>query len=498
MPRPGVLLDRDGTIIVDYHYVGHIERVQFIPGAIEAIRRFNEAGIPVAIVTNQGGVARGFYNERNVSLVHGYIEDELERHSAHVNLICYSPNHPEGNVPGYNTESYNHKPNPGMALYAAEILDLDLTRSIVVGDRITDMKMAWRIGAEGIYLGRENLAFDFYQHVTYFSSLADAATYIIERITGMSLSEFPIMNYSGIASYFQHYTEEVTAALSGIMQGELELASDILYKAYSDGSTVWVAGNGGAAAIADHMATDHAKHMAATQTMFSNVHSLSANHAVTTALANDIGYDAIYSWQLERFAVKNDILVVFSVSGESRNILRALQCAKEMGMKSIAIVGGEAATIGEAHLATAPSTSRRRTTAWSRTLCLLSSTPSPSTYDRRRCLTALSRVRGSDMPRTNEESITTINGELRIDHLNGLITFSDGWHRMTLRITHLTEPIPDNVLIDIVALTPLTSYTPLQGEALDRTSGRNPHVESFQQWIDEGSMPFKYEETGPE
>jgi len=61
MNRPGELIDRDGTIIVDYHYVGHIERVQFIPGAIEAIRRFNEAGIPVAIVTNQGGVARGFY-----------------------------------------------------------------------------------------------------------------------------------------------------------------------------------------------------------------------------------------------------------------------------------------------------------------------------------------------------------------------------------------------------------------------------------------------------
>jgi len=108
---------------------------------------------------------------------------------------------------------------------------------------------------------------------------------------------------------------------------------------------------GGAAAIADHMATDHLKHMAATSTMFSNVHSLAANHAITTALANDIGYDAIYSWQLEQFATKHDVLVVFSVSGESKNIIRALQCAKEMGMQSIAVVGDEAVTIEEAMLA---------------------------------------------------------------------------------------------------------------------------------------------------
>jgi hypothetical protein len=64
------------------------------------------------------------------------------------------------------------------------------------------------------------------------------------------------------------------------------------------------------------------------------------------------------------------------------------------------------------------------------------------------------------------ESITTMNGELRIDRLNGLITFRDGWNRVVLRISHLREPVPPGVLIDIVALENLTSYTPLQGEAL--------------------------------
>lgn len=349
-PRPGVLLDRDGTIIVDYHYVGHIERVQFIPGAIEAIRRFNEAGIPVAIVTNQGGVARGFYPEDNVIDIHQYIQRELAQQNAWIDVFLYSPYHPEGNTDQYRSDDPWHKPNPGMALEAARILGLDLKQSIVVGDRITDIEMAQNIGAYAVYIGGKDIPTNKWQ-TSEFHSLSDAATYIIERITDMSLSEFPTMSYSGISGYFNHYGDEIRQVLHRLSRNELELASDILCKAYSDGSTVWIAGNGGAAAIADHMATDHAKHTAETGTMFSNVHSLSANHAITTALANDIGYDAIYSWQLERFAVRRDVLVVFSVSGESKNVIRALQCAKELGMNSIAIVGGEAVTIGEARLA---------------------------------------------------------------------------------------------------------------------------------------------------
>jgi phosphoheptose isomerase len=130
------------------------------------------------------------------------------------------------------------------------------------------------------------------------------------------------------------------------------VAASLLYKAYSDGSYVFTAGNGGAAAIADHMATDHAKHMAAVDTLYRNVHSLTSNSALTSALANDIGYDSIFSWQLEQFGHKDDVLVVFSVSGESANIIAALQRAQEMGMYSIAITGKVLPIIKEASPAT--------------------------------------------------------------------------------------------------------------------------------------------------
>ena len=92
------MLDRDGTIIVDSGYVGSVERVEFIDGRPEAIARFNQAGIPVAVLTNQAGVAHGFYGINDVLRVHDYISEKLARVRAHVDLFLYCPFHPDGVV----------------------------------------------------------------------------------------------------------------------------------------------------------------------------------------------------------------------------------------------------------------------------------------------------------------------------------------------------------------------------------------------------------------
>ena len=101
--RPGILLDRDGTIIMDHGYVGSVDRVEFIDGAPDAIARFNRAGIPVAVVTNQAGVARGLYGVDDVARVHQHIEAHLARYGAHVDLILYCPYHPAGVVEAYRS-----------------------------------------------------------------------------------------------------------------------------------------------------------------------------------------------------------------------------------------------------------------------------------------------------------------------------------------------------------------------------------------------------------
>ena len=152
-PRPGILLDRDGTIIVDHGHVGSIDRVEFIQGAAEAIARFNQAGIPVAVVTNQAGIARGLYGIDDVARVHQHIAEHLAKHGAHIDLFLYCPYHPAGVVEAFARTSEDRKPRPGMAKAAQAALNLDLTASWVVGDRPEDIGLAEAVGASAIYLG---------------------------------------------------------------------------------------------------------------------------------------------------------------------------------------------------------------------------------------------------------------------------------------------------------------------------------------------------------
>src|ERR1700761_3097332 len=175
--RPGILLDRDGTIIVDHGYVGSVDRVDFIDGAAEAIARFNRAGIPRAVVTNQAGVARGMYGLDDVSRVHRHIADYLAARGARIDMFTYCPYHPDGVVEAFARSSEDRKPRPGMARAAAAALGLDLEASWVVGDRPEDMGLAQAIGASGIYLGVTPVSG---AGIWPYPSLAAAAPFILE------------------------------------------------------------------------------------------------------------------------------------------------------------------------------------------------------------------------------------------------------------------------------------------------------------------------------
>ncbi len=177
--RAGILLDRDGTIIIDHGYVGSVDRVEFIDGSPEAIARFNRAGIPVAVVTNQAGVARGLYGIDDIARVHRYIAEWLAEHGAHIDLFLYCPYHPDGVVDAFARPSEDRKPRPGMAKAAQAALNLDLTASWVVGDRPEDIGLAEAVGASAIFLGPGG---SDRPGVWSYPSLAAAAPFILERI----------------------------------------------------------------------------------------------------------------------------------------------------------------------------------------------------------------------------------------------------------------------------------------------------------------------------
>jgi D-sedoheptulose 7-phosphate isomerase/D-glycero-D-manno-heptose 1,7-bisphosphate phosphatase len=173
------MLDRDGTIIVDHGYVGQVERVEFLDGAPEAIAAFNQAGLPVAVVTNQAGVARGYFGLDDVARVHDHMAKALAEHGAHIDMFAFCPYHPDGVIEPFARWSDDRKPGPGMAKAAAHALGLDLARSWVVGDSVLDVELAAAVGARAVYVGPER---SLPPGVTTFPSLAHAAPFILEQV----------------------------------------------------------------------------------------------------------------------------------------------------------------------------------------------------------------------------------------------------------------------------------------------------------------------------
>jgi D-glycero-D-manno-heptose 1,7-bisphosphate phosphatase len=150
--RAAVFLDRDGTVSEEVGYVNHIDRFQIYPWTPAAIRKLNGAGIPAILVTNQSGVARGYFPEILVEETHAKLQTELARFSARLDAIYYCPHHPHGKVAAYRKVCECRKPAPGLLHRAASDLDLDLQASFVVGDRYQDLSMGFQTGARGVLL----------------------------------------------------------------------------------------------------------------------------------------------------------------------------------------------------------------------------------------------------------------------------------------------------------------------------------------------------------
>ena len=155
--RPAAFLDRDGVINHDDNYVHRPEQIRWIDGAKEAIRWLNDAGYYVFAVTNQAGVARGYYGEDDVRSLHGWMQSELQSAGAHVDCFEYCPYHPEGAVERYRRVSELRKPAPGMILKLRKEWNVDMEGSFMIGDRDIDMQAAAAAGISGYQFPGGNL-----------------------------------------------------------------------------------------------------------------------------------------------------------------------------------------------------------------------------------------------------------------------------------------------------------------------------------------------------
>ena len=146
MTVAAVFLDRDGVINEDSGYVGHWDSFVFLPGAVDAMREVCDAGFALIIVTNQSGIGRGFYSEEDFHRLTEQMSEELSQQGVSVAGVYFCPHLPEATLPQYRKTCNCRKPSPGLIHRAIEDLDVDLTRSAMVGDKISDMQAALAVG----------------------------------------------------------------------------------------------------------------------------------------------------------------------------------------------------------------------------------------------------------------------------------------------------------------------------------------------------------------
>lgn len=150
MGRRAIIMDRDGTLCEEVGYVNHVDRVRLLPRSAEAVKRANDAGFQTVVVTNQAGIARGYFEESLVDEVHDRVRELLAQEGARLDGIYYCPHHPDVGAPPYRKVCECRKPQPGMLRRARDEMGIDLPSSYMVGDSIKDLEAGHRAGTTNV------------------------------------------------------------------------------------------------------------------------------------------------------------------------------------------------------------------------------------------------------------------------------------------------------------------------------------------------------------
>lgn len=186
-----IFLDRDGTINEEVHYLHRTEDLKLLPGVAEAIRTFREHGYRIVVVTNQAGVARGYYTEADVRKLHEYMNQRLKEQGAWIDYFFYCPHHPEHGIGEYKKVCHCRKPDTGLFEMAEKYYQPDKEHSWMIGDKLLDVQAGRNYGVHTVLVGtgygtevhREQQEKGEMLYDVYAETLMDAARTIIGRET---------------------------------------------------------------------------------------------------------------------------------------------------------------------------------------------------------------------------------------------------------------------------------------------------------------------------
>ena len=366
-----VFLDRDGTINREISYLYRTEDLEILPGVPQAIALLREHGYRIVVVTNQAGVARGYYQCEDVEHLHEYLNQELKKQGAWIDEFFYCPHHPEHGVGAWKKECACRKPGTGMFEKAAEHMEIDKNASWMIGDKLLDVEAGHNFGIRGILVGTgygsevqkeltESGGKSVYDH--YAETLLDAARYILE----MEKEE----NRMKVINYLEELMERYPVLAP--VQEDIWNAYEHLKTCYEGGGKLLVAGNGGSCADAEHIVGELMKGFVKKRPVSEDFAekltqedpekglelaaklqggllaiALNGHPGLSTAYLNDVDGNLIYAQQTYGYGKPGDVLLAISTSGNSRNIEYAVLTARALGMKVIGLTGRDGGKLGK-------------------------------------------------------------------------------------------------------------------------------------------------------
>lgn len=151
-----LFLDRDGVINVEKNYVHKIEDFEFIDGIFELTKSFQKMGYLIIVITNQAGIGRGYYSEKDFHILNDWMIEQFEKKGIRITEVYYCPFHPTHGIGKYKKDSFDRKPNPGMILKARDMYNINLCESFLIGDKESDIQAGKNAGIENTVLFTEN------------------------------------------------------------------------------------------------------------------------------------------------------------------------------------------------------------------------------------------------------------------------------------------------------------------------------------------------------
>ena len=338
MSRRYALLDRDGTLVVEKNHLCSIDELELIPGAAEGLRRLAAAGVGAVVVTNQSVVGRGLLSMEELGRIHDEMLRRLRAEGADLQGVYICPHRPDENC-------VCRKPSLELAQRAAAELCFDLQQSFVIGDQPGDIQMGQACGATTVlvrtgYGGqweKDGLRADFVaddltdasQKIQPLLSLTEQATGRLRRHIETSIETKRKLLENGVGPILQ--------------------AAGAITECLGAGKKVLLCGNGGSAADAQHIAAEFVSVL--NQDFLRPglaAIALTTDTSILTASANDFGFTGVFERQVQALGKPGDVVVGISTSGNSENVLRAINHARSHGMRTIALTGSRKCKLADA------------------------------------------------------------------------------------------------------------------------------------------------------